>query len=60
MIMDYIKEGAYELPYILHKHITLHSYSESGYKEYPFAACDYVAIVATIVLLVAAFGIMFI
>ena len=33
---------------------------ESGYKEYPFAACDYVAIVATIVLLVAAFGIMFI
>ena len=37
-IMDYIKEGAYELPYILHKHITLHSYSESGYKEYK---CSY-------------------
>ena len=37
-IIDYIKEGAYELPYILHKHITLHSYSESGYKEYK---CSY-------------------
>ena len=37
-IMDHIKEGAYELPCILHKHITLHSYSESGYKEYK---CSY-------------------
>lgn len=33
-IMNYITEGAYELPYILHNHIDLHSYGENGYKEY--------------------------
>lgn len=33
-ILDYVKEGAYELPYILHNHIVLHSYGEIGYKEY--------------------------
>ena len=33
-IFDYVKDGAYELPYILHNHIVLHSYGENGYKEY--------------------------
>jgi hypothetical protein len=33
-ILDYVKDGAYELPYILHNHIVLHSYGENGYKEY--------------------------
>lgn len=33
-IMDYITERAYELPYILHNHIDLHSYGENGYNEY--------------------------
>ena len=34
-ILDYIKKDeAYELPYILHNHIVLHSYGENGYKEY--------------------------
>lgn len=33
-ILDYIEEGAYELPYILHNHIVLHSYGENGYKEF--------------------------
>lgn len=33
-ILDYVKDGAYELPYILHNHIVLHSYGEKGYKEY--------------------------
>ena len=33
-ILDYVEDGAYELPYILHNHIVLHSYGENGYKEY--------------------------
>lgn len=33
-IVDYIKDGFYELPYILHNHINLHCYGENGYKEY--------------------------
>ena len=36
-ILDYVKDGAYELPYILHNHIVLHSYGENGYKEYDCA-----------------------
>lgn len=33
-ILDYFEEGAYELPYILHNHIVLHSFGENGFKEY--------------------------
>lgn len=33
-ILDYIEDTTYELPYILHNHIILHSYDEYGYKDY--------------------------
>ena len=33
-IQDYIRDGAYELSYILRHHIVLHCFDEKGYKEY--------------------------
>lgn len=33
-ILKYVDEDVFELPYILHNHITLHCYDANGYEEY--------------------------